>query len=68
MTRREVTHNRYFPDETALAVELDAYFAQFRGSNKKLSRLCSFKYKNNVVYYTIQEPGVSGGGDGSRLF
>ena len=45
VTRREVTHNRYFPDETALAAELDAYFAQFRGSNEKLSRLCSFKYK-----------------------
>ena len=45
VTRREVTHNRYFPDEAALAGSLDSYFAQFRNPNQKLSSLCSFKYK-----------------------
>lgn len=45
VTRREVTHNRYFHDEAALAGKLDSYFAQFRKPNQKLSSLCSFKYK-----------------------
>ncbi len=46
MTRREVTHNSYFPDEFVLGDSLDSYFAPFRKPNSKFASLCSFKHKN----------------------
>ncbi len=46
VTRREVTHNTYFPDELVLENALDSYFARFREPNPKFSSLCSFKHKN----------------------
>ncbi len=45
ITRREVTHNTYFPDELVLENVLDCYFARFRVPNPKFSSLCSFKHK-----------------------
>ena len=45
VTRREVTHNTYFPDVDSLAGALDAYFADLRQPNNKLSSLCTFKHK-----------------------
>lgn len=46
ITRREVTHNSYFPDEFALGDSLDSYFAPFRKPNSKFASLCSLKHKN----------------------
>ena len=46
ITRREVTHNRYFPNAQALESTLDGYFATHRQPNRKLAGLCSFKHNN----------------------
>ena len=46
VTRREVTHNTYFPNEVVLEITLDNYFEKFRKPNKKLNSLCLFKHKN----------------------
>ena len=46
ITRREVTHNRYFPNAQALESTLDGYFATHRQPNRKLANLCSFKHNN----------------------
>lgn len=46
ITRREVTHNTYFPNELVLEDTLDMYFSSYRRPNEKLSHLCSFKYNN----------------------
>lgn len=46
VTRREVTHNVYFPDVGALADALDGYFAGLREPNEKLRSLCTFKHKD----------------------
>ena len=46
ITRRDITHNTYFPNEEVLQGTLDNYFRQYRKPNKKFSILCSFKYKN----------------------
>ncbi len=46
ITRREVTHNTFFSSTDALTTALDSFFQNFRLPNPKLSRLCSFKYKN----------------------
>ncbi len=46
VTRRDVTHNTYFPDATILESTLDGYFAQYRMPNERFASLCSFKYKN----------------------
>ncbi|MBO4368837.1 MAG: IS630 family transposase [Desulfovibrio sp.] len=46
ITRRDVTHNTYFPNERVLQEALDDYFRQYRKPNKRLESLCSFKYKN----------------------
>ena len=46
ITRREVTHNTYFPDALALESAVDGYFEQYREPNEKFASLCSFKYKN----------------------
>ena len=43
LTRREVTHNRYFSSKELLETTLDQYYAQFREPNEKLASLCSFK-------------------------
>ena len=45
VTRREVTHNVYFPDVETLGEALDEYFAKLRKPNTKLSSLCAFKHK-----------------------
>ena len=46
ITRREVTHNRYFPNAQVLESTLDGYFATQRQPNRKLANLCSFKHNN----------------------
>ncbi len=46
ITRREVTHNTYFPDAGTLEKTLDDYFSAYRQPNNKFLSLCSFKYKN----------------------
>ena len=46
ITRREVTHNTYFPDALVLESAVDGYFEQYREPNEKFASLCSFKYKN----------------------
>ena len=43
ITRKEVTHNRYYPGRQELESELDAYYAELRVPNEKLSSLCGFK-------------------------
>jgi hypothetical protein len=43
ITRREMTHNRYFPSRIDLEKKLDAYYSQYRKPNAKLASLCSFK-------------------------
>jgi len=46
ITRRDVTHNTYFPNERVLQETLDDYFKQYRKPNNRLATLCSFKHKN----------------------
>ena len=46
ITRREVTHNTYFPNAQELESTLDAYFAAHRQPNGKIATLCSFKHNN----------------------
>lgn len=43
ITRREVTHNRYFLSKALLETTLDQYYAQYRVPNEKLASLCSFR-------------------------
>ena len=43
ITRREVTHNRYFRGLQDLTERLDQYFDRFKEANSKLSSLCDFK-------------------------
>lgn len=42
-TRREATHNTYFPNKEALSEKLNEYFTQFAKPNEELQSLCSFK-------------------------
>ena len=44
ITRREVTHNKYWPDLLTLTTKLDEYFKGFYKRNKKLRSLCSFNF------------------------
>lgn len=44
ITRREKTHNRYWPELGALVDVLDAWFTSFTVPNKKLASLCSFAW------------------------
>ena len=44
VTRREKTHNRYWPNLSALTDVLDNWFNRFRMPNEKLSSLCSFTW------------------------
>ena len=43
ITRREMTHNRYYQSKESLETALDEYYSCFRKPNAKLSALCSFK-------------------------
>ena len=43
ITRREVTHNTYFPCIEKLSGALDLYFDGFSAPNIRLKRLCSFR-------------------------
>lgn len=43
ITRREVTHNTFFPNDQVLEDTLDLYFAAYRQPNDKLASLCAFK-------------------------
>ena len=43
ITRREMTHNRYYPNKESLEVALDEYYSNFKEPNTKLRALCSFK-------------------------
>jgi transposase len=45
ITRREITHNTYFPTIEELESTLDNYFALYRQPNSKFAALCSFKHK-----------------------
>jgi transposase len=45
ITRREITHNTYFPTIEKLESALDNYFALYRQSNSKFATLCNFKQK-----------------------
>lgn len=44
VTRREKTHNRYWPNIETLTNVLDDWFNSFRSPNEKLSSLCSFAW------------------------
>ena len=44
LTRKEVTHNRYFPDNTTLEESLDDYFKQYEHHTEKLANLCTFNF------------------------
>jgi transposase len=43
ITRREKTHNHFWPDFTSLSATLDSWFASLSIPNEKLRTLCSFK-------------------------
>jgi transposase len=43
ITRREKTHNHFWPDFTSLSTTLDSWFASLSNPNEKLRTLCSFK-------------------------
>ena len=44
ITRREVTHNRYFPSLDKLIGKLDAYYAKYSRPNEKFRSLCDFNF------------------------
>lgn len=46
ITRREVTHNRYFKTLDVLMNQLDSFFEKLSVPNDKLRGLCLFKYKS----------------------
>lgn len=46
ITRREVTHNRYFESLDTLESKLFGYFEKFKEPNDKFKTLCSFKCFN----------------------
>lgn len=43
ITRREMTHNRYYSSKEKLEAALDDYYAAFKMPNDKLANLCRFK-------------------------
>ena len=45
LTRREVTHNRYFPNNETLAACLNDYFKQFEHHTEKMVNLCTFNFE-----------------------
>jgi len=44
ITRREVTHNRFFQNIASLSAKLDEYFVLFTGPNEKFRSLCTFNW------------------------
>jgi hypothetical protein len=42
--RREKTHNRWFPDLSALVETTDGHFESFRQPNARLRTLCGFSW------------------------
>ena len=44
ITRREVTHNHYYPDLATLTTALDTYFAKYAQPNEKFRTLCNFNF------------------------
>ena len=42
VTRREVTHNRFFQNIASLKANLDEYFVLFTKPNEKFRSLCTF--------------------------
>lgn len=44
VTRREKTHNRYWPSLPTLVEVLDEWFSSFNEPNEKLATLCSFAW------------------------
>lgn len=44
ITRREATHNRYFPSLIDLTEKLDKYFARYAQPNEKFWSLCNFNF------------------------
>ena len=47
ITRKEMTHNRYYSSKAELESALDEYYAGLREPNQKLKSLCSFKCFRN---------------------
>jgi len=47
ITRKEMTHNRYYPNACLLEESLDRYYAEFNQPNIKLASLCGFKCFRN---------------------
>lgn len=43
-TRREVTHNHYFPSLDKLINELDKYYKKYTKANEKFRSLCDFNF------------------------
>jgi len=43
ITRRENTHNRFFPDKAILEETIDAAFEAWSAPNDQLHTLCTFK-------------------------
>ncbi len=43
ITRREMTHNRYYSSKEMLESALDDYYSAFNQPNDKLAELCTFK-------------------------
>lgn len=49
VTRREITHNRYFPSKEHLENKLDEYFGKFRQANDKFRTLCGWRKISNPI-------------------
>ena len=49
ITRREVTHNRFFATLEDKREALDGYFARFAMPNEKFQKLCSFRWFDMAV-------------------
>ena len=49
ITRREVTHNRFFATLEDVREALDGYFARFAMPNEKFKTLCSFRWFDMAV-------------------
>ena len=43
ITRKDVTHNRYFSSKTILEATVDEYYARHRKPNQRFKNLCDFK-------------------------
>lgn len=49
VTRREVTHNRFFANMEELEHSLNTYFADFTVPNEKLKSLCSYRWHDMAI-------------------